>query len=190
MEAIVYTRSQLVSHPLTEYYMQQVWLKFTAGTFRGDLIFLFAHLISWFLYMTFRHASESLVGPDLANLAALVMLLIVIMSFVAIVFRSHKIKTVFKSRWEVYCKVGHLFSTYVLNCIQKTQAKLNTDEKALKDVLLDKEAIPNAKFKATALEKEMPETPSETWFAIITGFAWILRRGSTHQFIFNLYFPR
>ena len=54
---------------------------------------------------------------------------------------------------------------------------MNNDEKALKDVLLDKEAIPNAQFKATALEKELPETPSETWFAIITGFAWILSDG-------------
>ena len=60
---------------------------------------------------------------------------------------------------------------------------MNNDEKALKDVLLDKEAIPNAQFKATALEKELPETPSETWFAIITGFAWILSDGFLLDFI-------
>ena len=102
---MVYTKSQLLTHPLTDFYMQKVWQKFTAGQFRGDLIFLFAHLISWFLYITFRHAAGSLLGESLANLASLVMLLIVIMSFIAIVFRSHKMKTVFKSRWEVYSKV-------------------------------------------------------------------------------------
>ena len=112
---MVYTKSQLITHPLTDYYMQQVWDKFTAGMFKGDLIFLFAHLISWFLYITVRHASASLIGESLANLAALVMLLIVIMSFVAIVFRSHKIKTVFKSRWEVYCKVVSIRKIKIYN---------------------------------------------------------------------------
>ena len=174
---MVYTKSQLLTHPLTDFYMQKVWQKFTAGQFRGDLIFLFAHLISWFLYITFRHAAGSLLGESLANLASLVMLLIVIMSFIAIVFRSHKMKTVFKSRWEVYSKVGSNFELCTLKLckFKKTQAKLNNDEKALKDVLIDKEAIPNAIFKVTELEKQIPETPSETWFAIITAFAWILR---------------
>ena len=49
---------------------------------------------------------------QIANKTKLFLLLMVLLTFMTIVFRYNKIKTVFNKRWEIFTKVGPLVSNH------------------------------------------------------------------------------
>lgn len=111
---------------------------------------------------------------QIANKTKLFLLLMVLLTFMTIVFRYNKIKTVFSKRWEIFTKVGPLvfrLDIKILIFIQKTKLKLQSDELSLGEIIQDKKTIPNAIKKIEHIMKHSIPPPSDKALII---FSWLV----------------
>ena len=102
---MVHTGSHLLLHKITKEFINLIWNNFISGIFKLDLIVIITHMICWLLFIGIRHAGKGKLPEMISSGVELFLLLIILLTFICHLFRSNKINTIFKSRWQTYCKV-------------------------------------------------------------------------------------
>ena len=190
-------RSPLLMSPITKDFLDIIWRNFSSTTFKVDLIFLISNLISWMAVFIVKHGAGEAISAKIKSASQdswliswqfvsilftlttwgrkrvskikLFLLLMVLLTFMTIVFRYNKIKTVFNKRWEIFTKVyKNTFSPHLI-IIQKTKLKLQSDELSLGEIIQDKKTIPNAIKKIEHIMKHSIPPPSDKALII---FSW------------------
>ena len=150
---MVHMRSPLLMSPITKDFLDIIWRNFSSTTFKVDLIFLISNLISWMAVFIVKHGAGEAISAKIKSASQdswliswqfvsilftlttwrrkrvskikLFLLLMVLLTFMTIVFRYNKIKTVFNKRWEIFTKVYNktfspIFNHYLENKIKIT----------------------------------------------------------------------